>query len=211
VALEDVPSTSSFRAQQLNSLSESVKAAPPEVQTVLMPFMIDLMDLPRKKEVVKAIRDASGQADPEAIREQVKKELMHDIKERELALREREVAARERLMQAQTVQTGVQSSFSAMQAGAQVAMNPAIAPIADEVMKGAGYQRPNPGGDDPNFPTAEVPMAPKPQGPGGGDAQAPNIAQVRENTSPEFPPVPQEAGQGMQGIETPSPVDNLPA
>ena len=52
VALEDVPSSSSFRAQQLNSLSEAVKSLPPEMQQVVMPFMIDLMDLPRKKEVV---------------------------------------------------------------------------------------------------------------------------------------------------------------
>ena len=41
-----------------------------------------------------------------------------------------------------------------MQGGSQVAMMPQIAPIADEIMKGAGYQRPNPMGDDPNFPTA---------------------------------------------------------
>ena len=211
VALEDVPSSSSFRAQQLNALSESVKAATPEIQQVVMPFMIDLMDLPRKKEVVEAIRKAQGQADPEAIRNQVKQELMHDLKERELALREREVAAREALMQAQRVQTGVQSAFSAMQAGAQVAMNPAIAPVADEVMKGAGYQRPNPGGDDPNFPTAGgLPVAPGPVAPGGAAAE-PGVAEVQKNTSPEFPPVPQEAGQGMQGIETPAVADNLPA
>ncbi len=214
VALEDVPSSSSFRAQQLNALSESVKAATPEIQQVVMPFMIDLMDMPRKKEVVEAIRKAQGQADPEAIRAQVKQELMHDLKERELALREREVAAREALMQAQKVQTGVQSAFSAMQAGAQVAMNPAIAPVADEVMKGAGYQRPNPGGDDPNFPTAGgLPVAPGPvpTGGAGGAAAEPGVADVRQNTSPEFPPVPQEAGQGMQGIETPAVADNLPA
>lgn len=214
VALEDVPSSSSFRAQQLNALSESVKAATPEIQQVVMPFMIDLMDMPRKKEVVEAIRKAQGQADPEAIRAQVKQELMHDLKERELALREREVAAREALMQAQKVQTGVQSAFSAMQAGAQVAMNPAIAPVADEVMKGAGYQRPNPGGDDPNFPTAGgVPVAPGPvpTGGAGGAAAEPGVADVRQNTSPEFPPVPQEAGQGMQGIETPAVADNLPS
>lgn len=213
VAMEDVPTSSSFRAQQLNSLSESVKAATPEIQQVVMPFMIDLMDLPRKKEVVEAIRDAQGQADPEAIRTQVKQELMYDLKERELALREREVAAREALMEAQKVQTGVQSAYSAMQAGAQVAMNPAVAPIADVVMQGAGYKRPSPAGDDPNFPTAGgAPVAPGPvdQGGGGGAEAQPGIAEVQENTSPGFPPVPQDAGQGMQGIETPDTADNLP-
>lgn len=214
VALEDVPSSSSFRAQQLNALSESVKAATPEIQQVVMPFMIDLMDLPRKKEVVQAIREAQGQADPEAIRAQVKQELMHDLKEREVAVKEAESEARIKQLMAQAVQTGVQAAFSAMQAGAQVAMNPAIAPVADEVMKGAGYQRPNPGGDDPNFPTAGgLPVAPGPvpTGGAGGAAAEPGVAEVQQNTSPEFPPVPQEAGQGMQGIETPAVADNLPA
>src|SRR5690606_1107803 len=51
VALEDVPASSSFRAQQLHAGSESVKSAPPEIQQATMPFMIDLRDLPRKKEV----------------------------------------------------------------------------------------------------------------------------------------------------------------
>lgn len=95
-----------------------------------------------------------------------------------------------------------------------MAMNPAIAPVADEVMKGAGYQRPNPGGDDPNFPTAGgAPMqpGPVPSGGTGGAAAEPGVAEVQRNTSPEFPPVPQEAGQGMQGIETPAVADNLPA
>jgi hypothetical protein len=200
VALEDVPSSSSFRAQQLNALSEAVKAAPPEVQQVVMPFMIDLMDLPRKKEVVEAIKAATGQADPEALRAQVKQELMYELKERELALREREIAAREKLMQAQTVQTGVQASYSAMQAGAQVAQMPQIAPVADAVMMGAGYQRPTPGGEDPNFPTAAVPVAAPPDG---------AVPPVRENTSPAFPPVPDDGTSPMDGIETPAVNDNL--
>lgn len=219
VALDDVPSTSSFRAQQLNALSESIKAAPPEIQQVVMPFMIDLMDLPRKKEVVEAIRAAKGQADPDAIREQVKQELMHDLKERELAMKEAESEARIKQLMAQAVQTGVQAAFSAMQAGAQVAQMPMIAPIADEVMKGAGYQRPNPGGDDPNFPTPDATAAmnvPHPYIQDGGGAAATPEAEaqaepaVRENTSPAFPPVPQQAKHGMDGIETPGVADNLP-
>ena len=223
VAMEDVPSSSSFRAQQLNALSESVKAAPPEIQQVVMPFMIDLMDLPRKKEVVQAIRDAKGHADPNAIREQVKQELMHDLKERELAIKEAESEARIKQLMAQAVQTGVQAAFSAMQAGAQVAQMPMIAPIADEVMKGAGYQRPTPGGDDPNFPTPDVTAAmnikdPYVQGGGGAAAAVPEpevqveadaAEGVRENTSPAFPPVPNSPATGTKGIETTSLLDNV--
>lgn len=88
-----------------------------------------------------------------------------------------------------------------------------IAPIADEVMKGAGYQMPNPVGDDPNFPTAPQAAAmnirsPYIQGQGAmvGSEQLP---QVQQNTSPSYPPVPQDAPSAMTGIETPSTKDNL--
>jgi hypothetical protein len=199
VALQDVPSSSSFRAQQLNALSEAVKAAPPEIQQVVMPFMIDLMDLPRKKEVVEAIRNAKGQANPEALREQIKQELMYELKERELAVKERESEARIQQMVAQAVQTGVQAAFSAMQAGAQVAQMPQIAPVADAIMQGAGYTKPV-RSDDPNFPIADVP-APT------GNA----MPEVSQNTSPGFPPVPDGGASPMTGIETTATTDNLPA
>lgn len=110
---------------------------------------------------------------------------------------------------ADAVQVGVQAAFSAMQGGAQVAMNPAIAPIADAIMQGAGYQKPNPGGDDPDFPVPGV-AAGGPAPHSGGPGAAGDIGQVRENTSPAFPPIPQEPARGMQGIETTSPDDNLP-
>ena len=89
---------------------------------------------------------------------------------------------------------------------------PMIAPIADKIMQGAGYKRPNPGGDDPNFPAPggmPVPTGPAPAGGSGGAAAEPGVAEVHQNTSPAFPPVPQEAEQGMQGIETAAVTDNL--
>lgn len=200
VALEDVPSSSSFRAQQLAALSESVKSLPQELQTVVMPFMIDLMDLPRKDQIVQAIRQATAQTDPEQLREQIKRELMFELKERELAIKESESEAKIKKLMAEAVQTGVQAAFSAMQAGAQVAQMPQIAPIADVVMQGAGYQRPNPMGDDPNFPQPTAPAVAE---------QAQAAPEVRQNTSPTFPPVPDEGASPMQGIETPDTGDNL--
>lgn len=202
VALEDVPSSSSFRAQQLNALSEAIKSLPPEAQQVMMPFMIDLMDLPRKKEVVEALRDAKEQPDPEAMREEVKRELMHELKSRELDIRDRESLAREKLVAAQTVQTGVAASYSAMQAGAQVAQMPQIAPVADAIMQGAGYQKPSPGGDDPDFPTAEM-VPPMPQ------QDIEQMPGVQANTSPAFPPIPDDGASPMTGIETADVGDNL--
>lgn len=212
VALEDVPSSPGFRAQQLNALSEAVKALPAHAQQVMLPFLVDLMDTPRKKQVVEALRNAEQQADPEAIREQVKQELMHDLKLRELEIKERESDAKIKKLLQEAVQTGVQAAFSAMQAGAQVAQMPMIAPVADAIMQSAGYQKPNPGGDDPNFPTAQTQAAVQMKDPylqGQGRPGEDGLPEVRENTSPAFPPVPQQPGTGMQGIETPEVEDNI--
>jgi hypothetical protein len=84
-----------------------------------------------------------------------------------------------------------------MQAGAQVAQMPQIAPIADVVMQGAGYKKPNPGGDDPDFPAPEM-VPTQPSGP-----------TPPQNTSPAFPPVPQDGASPMAGIETPTVADNI--
>jgi len=86
-----------------------------------------------------------------------------------------------------------EAQYSAMQAGAQIAQIPQIAPIADIVMQNAGYQEPNPQGIDPNFP---MPQA----------AQQLPIEQPQPNTSPQMPPVPRSP---MQGIETQRTTDNL--
>jgi len=208
VAMEDVPSSSSFRAQQLAALSEAVKSLPQDLQTVVMPFMIDLMDLPRKQQIVEAIRQASGQANPEQLREQIKEELMFELKERELALREREIAAKEAEYRARAVNVGVTSTFAAMQAAEKIALNPAIAPVGDIVLKQAGWQPPNPVGQDPNIPAPEAAM--QVDAPGG----------LPGDTTPTTPDVPTSADIGAnegietlrmdQGIETSATADNLP-
>jgi len=73
-----------------------------------------------------------------------------------------------------------------MQGAQVIATMPQVAPIADEIMKGAGYRDPNPGGDDPNFPVP--PFAQQPQ------------VDFPTNTSPMLPAT---AGTGaMAGIET---------
>lgn len=214
VTLEDVPSSSGYRAQQLNAMSEAVKSLPAQYQAAALPFLVGLMDTPFQRELVEAIRAAGAQDSPEAIEARIKKEVAqavilagHDLKGRELDMKERESDARIKQLMAQAVQTGVQAAFSAMQAGAQVALQPQIAPMADAIMQASGYQKPNPAGVDPNLVPAGA--APAPLVP-AAEPQAADIGQVRRNTSPTFPPVPQEAEQGMQGVETPTIEDNLP-
>lgn len=215
VSLEDVPSSSSYRSQQLTVMGEAIKALPAQYQAAALPFMVSLMNVPFQRDLVEAIRAAGAAETPEQIEQRIKKEVAdalaragNDLKARELDMKERVSEAQIKKIVGEAVQTGVQAAFSAMQAGAQVAMNPAIAPIADAIMMSAGYQAPNPAGMDPNYPTAgnaatlpgSAPALPAPQA----------VPAVRQNTSPAFPPVPQEPGSGMNGIETPTPADNLP-
>ncbi|WP_423454280.1 hypothetical protein [Ottowia sp. VDI28] len=231
VGLEDVPSSPTYRGQQLARLSEVVKSMPPQFQAVAMPLMASLMDVPFKDELVAALQGAGAQGSPEQVEQRIKDAVAdalakagNDLKARELDMKERLTEAQVKQTMAQAVQTGVQAAFSAMQGGAQVAQMPMIAPIADAIMQGAGYQKPNPGGDDPNFPTPTQTAAmniksPYIQGQGPeGAALATNQAgeegaaqSVRENTSPNFPPVPREGGTGQRGIETLETDDNLSA
>ncbi len=237
VSLEDVPTTPSYRGQQLNAMSEAIKSLPPQFQAAAMPFLASLMDLPFKAKLVEALRAAGEQESPEAIEQRIQQAAQDavaksgaELKARELDMKELRNDAEIKKIMAQAVQVGVQAAYSAFQGGAQVAQMPMIAPIADELMKGAGYQLPTPGGVDPNFPTPTAAAAsnirsPYIQGEGAQpgseqllEAQAAEAAQqmpaeampqVQANTSPAFPPVPQAPPSPMSGIETPDVDDNI--
>lgn len=198
VALEEVPSTPSFRKQQSVSLAEVAKSLPPEFQPVVLPHLLALMDMPNKREILQAIQETRDKPSPEM--EKIKAD--NDFRERELLAKysPEKLSAEIAAIVSKTVQTGVQSAFSAMQAASQIAMNPAIAPVADAVMMTAGYQAPTPAGQDPNFPQPALP----PQA-----APLEQVPPVQQNTSPQFPPVPQQANSAMQGIETSRTSDNL--
>lgn len=219
VALEDVPSTASYRGQQLNAMSEAIKSLPAQFQAAAMPFLASLMDVPFKRDLVEALRAAGQQETPEQIKQRIRDAVKLaglEIKERELELKAARNEAEINEIMARAVQIGVQAAFSAMQAGAQVAQMPMIAPIADEILKANGFKvQP---GDDPDFPVADQTAAMnikspyiQGQGPAGAEVAEEGGAApaVRSNTSPTFPPVPAGAATGQQGIETPNPNDNL--
>lgn len=78
-------------------------------------------------------------------------------------------------------------------------------------MKGAGYKKPTPAGDDPDFPTASKTAAmniksPYIQGQDNNAGEAVDVGAPRTNTSPQLPPVPE---QGGRGIETARVEDNI--
>ena len=201
VGLEDVPSSPTYRGQQLNVLSEVVKSMPPQFQAVVMPLMASLMDMPFKNQLVEALQQAGAQESPEQVEKRIQQAVQdalakagNDLKARELDMKEKLTDAQIRKIVADAVQSGIAGTFAAMQAGEKIAMNPLIAPIGDIVMKQAGWQAPNPAGQDPNIPAPE--QAQIVQDPGG-------IPGDTDPLTPQAPMQPQSPSIGAEeGIET---------
>ena len=104
----------------------------------ILPHLLNLMDVPDKDDIIKAIQAAQGHETPEQIQSRIDKAVdealmkaQHDLKSRELDLKynpERERAEIRKLV-ADTMLTTIQAAFSAMQAAGQITAVPAIAPM----------------------------------------------------------------------------------
>ncbi len=132
------------------------------------PFMVQLSSLSRKAEIVEAMQAQQGQADPLT---QAKAELTLVQAEK---------------LRADTVNSRVESLFSATQAGNQIAAIPTIAPLADKLLKSAGFEDQDAAPIVPSVPVGAVPGEMPPS-----------------NTSPNFPARIDSPAEGMgAGIET---------
>jgi hypothetical protein len=68
--LDDIPSTPTFRAQQQRDLAELTKSLPPEIQAMIIDFVLEGSDHPKRKEMAERVRQGlgltgNGQDDPE--------------------------------------------------------------------------------------------------------------------------------------------------
>ena len=168
----------------------------PDVALNLLDLVVEMADLPGRDELVSRIRKINGQRDPdvdptpeEQMAQQdadAKKAEAEKLETDRLRAELENLRAKTSDLVAAAVKKGTETAYAAMQAGQVIATMPAVAPIADEVMKAAGYQDPIPAGVDPNSPVPPVATAPQVDFP--------------TNTSPMLPAT---AGTGeMAGIET---------
>jgi hypothetical protein len=67
VVLNDVPTTPTFRAQQLQTMSEAFKSMPESTQRIALPHLLQLMDIPDKKEILEALKNAENEYSPERV------------------------------------------------------------------------------------------------------------------------------------------------
>lgn len=71
VELEDVPSTPTYRQQQMVQLTELTKSLPPEFQAAIADMVIEASDYPQRQKMAERIRGVNGQTkNPENMNEQ---------------------------------------------------------------------------------------------------------------------------------------------
>lgn len=65
IVLDDIPSTPTYRMQQLQMLTEITKSLPPQLQAQVIDFVIEATDMPKRHQLADRLRAAVGVQDPE--------------------------------------------------------------------------------------------------------------------------------------------------
>jgi hypothetical protein len=206
VSLGEVPATASYKMQQQQMLNDMVKSLPPELQVLLIPFVIEQSDLAEKTEMAGLIRKQTGQSDDEQTPEQQQaaqqQAQQQELQTQMLQAQLEKLKADIELVRANAIVKNVEGLYSSVQSAGAIVATPAITPIADSIYQSAG-------GQDKN----EAPLIAPPQQTVDSpieeqtepvdNQQEESIEQPQANTSPMLPPKPQSPLVGMkQGIET---------
>jgi hypothetical protein len=169
-----------------NSQFEQVKAMRGMNPPVAIPdaIVIRYSNLADKAEVVKAMQDAAPRPDP-LTEARVGTET---AKQRQLGASAEVAAATAEKLRADTVESSVTGMFSAVRAAAEVAAMPAIAPLADELLRSAGFQDKDAAPIVPNVPAgAQLPAPPAPESTNPLTPPHPDVGVNAGIESPELP------------------------
>ena len=167
----------SFRqaqAEQLLDLAGKLAATAPMAVVGMLDLIVEALDVPKRDELVKRIRQVTGAEDPDAdpnnptpeqIAAQEAKAAEADMSRRqaEAALMELEAKARKLMAEAQKAEAATASDLiaqmkSAFEAAIAVAGAPAVAAAADRILADARASA----GLDPDIGPAQPPMMPAP-------------------------------------------------
>lgn len=221
-SLSDVPSSPSFRAQQLAVMGEAFKSAPPEYQKVMMPHLFSLMDVPNKKEIIDAIKAmGDGTQSEEQIQARIEQAVadalakaMIELKTRELDQRQPLIDAQVKKTNAESVNKNVEAQFGAIQTAQTITAIPQTAPLADILLQSDGFVDANGGTIMPSAPVPVVGAMPAQEGqpaqldPAQVQAiqrQQPSTPREilgRRNTSPQFPANPGQPENPDVGVNS---------
>jgi len=106
IVLDDVPSTPTYRMQQLQMLTEITKSLPPQLQGFVIDFVIEATDMPKRHQLADRLRAAVGIQDPEqqkaaAAQQQQAQAMAQDMQHKTFVLDAAERAARIRKLNAE--------------------------------------------------------------------------------------------------------------
>lgn len=189
VGLSDIKQSVTYKQQQLATMSEAFKSMPTNLQQIMLPFLLSLMDLPYQTDLIKALKEQGGAPTPEQIQQQIKEAVeqalikaRNEIEVEKLRQAGELNQAQIKKLVSQVVGENIKSFYAATNAANQIAANPAIAPVADQMLGSASFV-------DADQPPAIPAMA-----------EGTPVIDVPQNTSPMFPANP-DVGVST-GIET---------
>lgn len=141
-------------ADQLLELAGKLAPTAPQIVLIMLDLVVESMDIPNRDEIVARIRKALGLSDPDA-EQPTPEEMARQQSEAEAAARakalEEATVAEKQASAAQKKATadhtaskiareGVGTQGDAMQAALAVSSAPAIAPVADHILREAGFK-----------------------------------------------------------------------
>lgn len=152
--ISDAEWRASLRQAQSEQLLEMMTRLPPEVSMVMLDLVVESMDLPNREELVKRIRQVTGQRDPDATEMTPEEQQAAQAQQQQQQFQQQVAQANLRQMIAKAVRDeasaqklavdmahmNVDAQKLAVEA-AQVAMiAPAILPVADALLKESGFK-----------------------------------------------------------------------
>jgi hypothetical protein len=166
----------------------------PQVVTALLDTVFEMADIPNKQLVLQRIRQVTGMQDPDEkpTPEQMQAKQQQDAlakaqQDAQMAQLKADIQksnAQGEQLDADRLKKVIESVYMVMQASQVITAQPGVTPVADELLKSAGFVDRNPG--MPQVPLQE------------------QVAQDQQ-----MPQHPMQAVGAMQGIETQTPTDNF--
>ena len=121
IVLDDVPSTPTYRMQQLQMLSEITKSLPPQLQGYVMDFVIEATDMPKRHELADRLRAVVGIHSPEEQAKAAQQQQAMQQHEMQLQTAERQAKIQETMAKAQKLMADAEAAAYSNQNGGQMA------------------------------------------------------------------------------------------
>ena len=99
IVLDDIPSTPTYRAQQLQMMSEITKSLPPQLQAQVIDFVIEATDMPKRHQLADRLRQAIGIHTPEE--QEAAAQQQQALQQHEMQLQTQERTAKMNMVMAQ--------------------------------------------------------------------------------------------------------------